>query len=64
MAEFSRSNLTGWTIRDIPLAPGDNQIEVIGFDGRGDEIDSDLVTVTSTFDRPALRITDVTPDSA
>ena len=59
------SSMTTWTIRNIPVIPGTNNLTLIGLDLDGDLIDSDSITVTSTAgpaDPPA--ITSLDPNSA
>lgn len=34
-----------WIIDEIPLESGDNEIEIMGFDGQGELVDSDSITV-------------------
>ncbi|MBI4586548.1 MAG: lamin tail domain-containing protein [Planctomycetes bacterium] len=53
---FSNVNMTGWSIKGIPLVPGVNAIEVFGFGSRGELVDSDSIQVTSNvnWNRPAI----------
>jgi hypothetical protein len=42
------SSITGWSMTGIPLAPGANNLVLLGFDLRGDLVDSATIRVTST----------------
>ena len=54
--EFSTRDLRDWSIDDIPLVAGANELEILGFNASGDIVDTDSVTVTSTvgWDRPTI----------
>ena len=43
---FSSSDFFGWSIADVPLGPGANEIAVAGLDLTGDVVDGDTITVT------------------
>jgi hypothetical protein len=58
------SNMTAWTINGIPLHPGANALVFLGFDLRGNLIDQDSITVTSTAAWNAPVITSINPASA
>jgi len=60
-ATFSVANMTGWTLNDIPLAPGVNSIEVLGLGSQGNVIDSDSIQITSTASWDAPSITELNP---
>ncbi len=64
IVEFSNTSMTGWTISDIIVPPGDNTLEVLGFSGVGDLIDSDSINVSSTFERDPPNITSLSQASA
>ena len=53
---FSNSDLRDWSIDDIPLVAGANEIEILGFSDSGEVVDSDTITVTSTagWERPII----------
>ncbi len=53
---FSNANMTGWSIKGIPLVPGANTIEVYGLGSKGELVDSDSIQVTSSvsWNRPAI----------
>ncbi len=61
--ELSTVNLTGWTVGDIPLAPGVNTIQVLGLGSKGDIVDSDTIQITSSVDWNPPAITGVEPSS-
>lgn len=44
----SYASMTAWTLPDLPLSPGANAIDIYGLDLRGNVVDSDSITVTST----------------
>jgi hypothetical protein len=58
------TSMTNWTLNGVPLAPGANALTLIGFDLRGNPIDSDTITITSTstWDAPIIDLLD--PESA
>jgi hypothetical protein len=58
------TSMTNWTITGIPLIPGPNPLTFIGFDLRGNPIDSDTLTVTSTANWNAPAISSLAPDTA
>lgn len=63
-AVFSTSSMTSWSLPNIPVPPGDNNLEVLGFNGLGDLIDSDSISVSSSFDRDPPSISSLSPSSA
>ncbi len=62
--DFSLATMTGWTLSDIPLAPGVNTIEVLGLSSKGEVVDSDSIQITSSVSWNAPVITQVSPSSA
>ncbi len=54
--QFSRSSLLGWSLDNVPLVPGENELQVIGFNSAGDVVDTDTIDVTSTasWDPPVI----------
>jgi hypothetical protein len=62
--EFSTSSTRGWTLRGIPLAGGANDVQVFGFNSRGELIDTDGIAITSTVSWNPPQITAVQPDQA
>lgn len=62
-AVFSTSNMTGWSIDNIPLVPGLNTVEVLGLSSKGDIIDSDSINVTSSVNWNAPSISQLDPTS-
>jgi hypothetical protein len=59
---FSLANMTGWSVDDVPLAPGTNQIAILGYNSQGGLVDQDSIQITNTgaWDPPV--ITSVVPD--
>jgi hypothetical protein len=60
---FSTSSFTGWEIRGLLLPPGVNLIEVLGFNSRGDLVDTARVRVTNPADYRKPAITGVSPET-
>ena len=59
------NSMTGWSIDDIEINSGDNELLLLGFDYAGDLIDDDSITVTSTFvSGPAPVLTALDPTTA
>lgn len=61
----SFSNMTDWSLQEIFLLPGNNTINVVGFDLQGNFVDSDSIVITFTggpLDPPT--VASVTPDEA
>ncbi len=56
--------MTTWTLSGIPLLPGANALVLYGLDLRGNVVDSDSITVTSTAVWNAPAITSLLPGSA
>ena len=54
--EFSTRDLRDWSIDDIPLVAGVNEIEILGFNDQGEVVDSDTIRVMSTagWERPII----------
>ena len=54
--EFSNGDMRDWSIDDIPLVAGANELEILGFNASGEIVDTDSITVTSTagWDRPII----------
>jgi hypothetical protein len=46
---FSTSDMTAWTIRNLALGGGVNDIEVLGFGSRGQLVDAAAIRITSTI---------------
>ena len=62
-ADFSNRDLRDWSIDDIPLVAGANEIEILGFNDRGEVVDTDTITVTSTagWERPIITAAEPNP---
>ena len=50
------TGMTAWRVEEVPLGPGENDLQLLGIDLNGEMIGADSVTVTSTavFEPPAI----------
>jgi hypothetical protein len=63
--DMSFTSMTNWEVRSIELLPGANPLSFVGLNLRGDLIDTDSITVTSTAGpRPPPVITRLDPSTA
>jgi hypothetical protein len=62
--QLSSSNMTGWSIAAIPLAPGVNTIEILGLGSKGNVVDQDSIQVTSSVNWNQPAISQVAPPAA
>jgi hypothetical protein len=64
--EFSTSDIRDFTIEDIPLIAGQNEIEILGINDIGEIIDMDSITITSTggWDAPVVDTVNPSPAPA
>ncbi|MBI4583172.1 MAG: lamin tail domain-containing protein [Planctomycetes bacterium] len=58
---FSNTSLTGWSAADLPLKPGANTVEVFGFDGLGNFIESDSIDIDAVLDWGPPRLDSIIP---
>ncbi len=58
------TGMTAWTVSDIPLHPGANVLNFLGYDMKGALIDSDAITVTTSVSWNPPAITSLNPSSA
>jgi len=59
---LSNSSMTGWTISDIPLAPGVNNLTVVGFTSEDSYVGQDTLRVTCTLNWSAPSLSSIDPD--
>jgi hypothetical protein len=61
---FSTADMTGWTVKAIPIGSGVNSIEVLGLGSEGNIIDADSIRVISSADWNLPAITRLDPVAA
>jgi len=62
--EFSLTDLRDFSVDDVPLLAGQNEIQILGFNDLGNVVDSDTIRITSTGGWNAPVIESIEPSSA